>query len=90
MAARDSEKPQPGDPMQSLLIEVEATAPHRDMTLREIAALRPGSTLRLKSGPRSSVDLSSGGRRLASAELAQSGGKFAVRIVNNTNNRGKR
>lgn len=90
MAARDTDKPKPGNPMHALLIEVEATAPHRDMTLREIAALRPGSTLRLATGPRSSIDLRAGGRRLASAELAQSGGKYAVRIVNNANNRGKR
>ncbi|WP_321470743.1 FliM/FliN family flagellar motor C-terminal domain-containing protein [uncultured Paludibaculum sp.] len=90
MAARDSEKQQPAPLMHSLTIEMEATAPHRDMSLREIAALRPGSVLRLAGGPRNSVELYSGGRRLASAELAQSGGKFAVRIVNNSTTRGKR
>lgn len=90
MAARDHEKQAPANLMRSLSIEVEATAPHRDMSLREIAALRPGTVLRLTSGPRHSIELRSGGRRLASAELAQSGGKFAVRIVNNANIRGKR
>lgn len=90
MPARDPEKQKPDSLMHSLIIEVEASAPHRDMTLREIAALRPGAVLRLASGPRNPIELRSGGRRLASAELAQSGGKFAVRIVNNSTNRGKR
>ncbi len=90
MANRDHEKPMPANLMHALTIEVEATAPHRDMSLREIVALRPGTVLRLTSGPRNSIELRSGGRRLASAELAQSGGKFAVRIVNNANSRGKR
>lgn len=90
MAAREAEKTKPGHLMELLHIEVEATAPHRDMTLREIVALRPGSLLRLAGGPRQSIELRCGGRRLASAELAQSGGKYAVRIISNTNNRGKR
>jgi len=64
-----------------LPLSVESELGRRNMSVREILSLAPGSVIKLAQPVGSTVDLYAGGAPFGSGEVIRSGGRTAMRIT---------
>jgi flagellar motor switch protein FliN/FliY len=68
-------------PMESLPIEIEGVLDERNVTMRELIALRPGSLLRLHRSAGEYVDVLAGGAVLAFGEVVVVENVMGIRLT---------